>query len=379
MTSMAITAVLLTGCLSAVSQTLEVAITKVSTNKVQITGTATAPGFAAAPGNAWSSMNLTWRIPKTAASPAPTVAPPAITPEVTEEASLFTGASPRDAFNGGLDLAMFDLSSFGQPDDGFWYFQVTGTTELVQDIATGSSVVLYEFSLPVTWSCGGCVEILTADLPGLPVSTTSFIDNAGTGTDVLTLTSNNAPLPVSWLYVNANPKENRSIDVSWATAMEQNNAGFVVERREDGRQFVAIASVPGKGNSNSASYYSINDAQVIPGVRYYYRIKQTDLDGRVRYSSMVHATVPGELFTARVNPNPVKETLNILLQSSEKRTVQILITDVTGRLYEADRQFQVQAGATKYSRNVAHYPAGTYVARIITREGTVRTMKFIIE
>lgn len=376
---MAITAVLLMLCLTGVAQILEVSITKVYTNKIQIVGTGTSPGFSTIPTNSWSSMNLTWRIPKAATSPSPSVAPPSNTPEVTDEASLFDGATPRDAFNSGLDLAMFDLTAFGQPDDGYWYFQVTGTTEAVQNIVTGGSVVLYEFNLPVTWGCSGCVEILTSEIPGLPISTTSFIDNAGTGTDVLQVVTNNAPLPVSWLYVKADARENRTIDVSWATAMEQNNAGFAVERSEDGRHFVAIASVPGKVNSNSTSYYSINDAHVIPGVKYYYRIKQTDLDGRVRYSSTVHATVSGELFLIQVNPNPVKETLNIIVKSSKKQQVQMLITDITGRIYQADRQFAVGAGTTKYSRNVAHYPAGTYLAKLITAQGGVTTVKFIVE
>jgi hypothetical protein len=373
------TAGLLMAFVPGIAQQLNVAVVKISTNKLQITGTATAPGFTAAPNNFWASMNLTWRIPKTATSPAPTVAPPSTTPEVTEEASLFTGASPRDAFNGGLDLTMFDLTAFGQPDDGFWYFQVTGTTEAVQNIATGASIVLYEFSLPITWGCGACVELLTADVPGLPISTTSFIDNAGTGTDVLQVSANNAPLPVSWLYIKADAKENQSIDVSWATAMEQNNAGFEVERSEDGQRFVSITSMPGKGNSITASHYSINDAQVIPGVKYFYRIKQTDLDGRVRHSSTVYAMIPGDLFVVHVKPNPVKETLNILLQSSKKQQVRVLITDMTGRLYLAEQQFLIEAGTTRFNRNVSQYPAGTYVAKVITADGAVRTVKFIVE
>lgn len=377
--SLVMTAALLMAFFSGIAQQLDVAVVKISTNKIQIIGTATAPGFTAAPDNAWAAMNLTWRIPKTATTPAPTVAPPATTPEVTDETSLFTGPSPRDTYNDGLDLTAFDLTAFGQPDDGFWYFQVTGTTENIQNIATGGSIVLYEFSLPETWGCSGCVELLTTDIPGIPISTTSFIDNAGTGTDVLQISTNNAPLPVSWLYVKAAANENQTIDVSWATAMEQNNAGFIVERSEDGQHFIAIASEPGKGSSSIASYYSIVDASVIPGVKYYYRIRQTDLDGRARYSATVQAILSGELFVVQVKPNPVKETLNILLQSSRQQQVQVIITDITGRLYRAEQQFRIEAGTTRYSRNVAHYPAGMYVAKVITADGAVRTVKFIVE
>src|SRR6478752_1477580 len=98
------------------AQMLDVSVVNAGANKIQFMGTATAPGFDIDPNNAWGPMNITWRIPKSATTPAPTVAPPAITPEVTGEASAFTGAAPRDFFNAGLDLTMFDLTTFGKAD-----------------------------------------------------------------------------------------------------------------------------------------------------------------------------------------------------------------------------------------------------------------------
>ncbi len=128
------------------AQMLDVSVVNAGANKIQFIGTATAPGFDATPNNAWGPMNITWRIPKTAAVPPPTVTPssPSITPEVTGEATAFTGSDPRDFFTGGLDIAMFDLTTFGKGDDGYWYFQITGTAETVQNISTGGTVLLYE-------------------------------------------------------------------------------------------------------------------------------------------------------------------------------------------------------------------------------------------
>ncbi len=379
--------ILLTGLLLVLiatvqGQTLDVSIIENPVNNMQILGRASGSGFAAAPNNAWASMNLTWRIPKTATVPQPTSAPPAASPEVTNENTAFTGAAPRNTFNNSLDLTIFDATTFGEPDDGYWYFQVTGTQETVQNIATGQQIMLYEFTLPGAWRCPGCVEILTYDIPAFiahGISTTSNIYNGGTGTDVLNIVQNNAPLPVEWLYVRAEPKDNNKILVSWATATEQNNAGYEVERSDDGSTYRAIGTVPGKRNSNTTSYYSFNDNQVLPGVKYYYRIKQIDLDGRAKYSVIVTAKLlTGNFFTVEIKPNPVRSLLNLEIQSSKKQTAQLIITDMTGRLYKIEKAIKLETTLTRYSTSVAGYLPGMYVAKVIASDGTVQTARFVI-
>lgn len=381
--------VLLSASLLLQAQRLDVTVTNIGLNRIQLMATATGTGFAAAPNNAWGDMNLTWRIPKTAAIPAPTPPPapptrPGATPEITAEQTAFTGAAPHDLFTGGLDLAIFDLTTFGGLDDGYWYFQVTGSAQTVQNITGGSTVLLYEFTTPVQWACGSCVELLITDVPDLMtlggISTTSFIHNGGLDTDVLNIVTNMAPLPVEWLYVRAEAKANKFIEVKWATASEQNNAGFEVERSDDaGRTYHSIATVPGRGNTSQPSYYTINDEQVSPGIKYYYRIRQTDLDSRVRYSAIAMATLSGgQYFTVEVRPNPVKDRLNMEIRSSKKQSAQIVITDVAGKLYRIEKGINVEQSITRYNADVAGFPAGMYVAKVIAADGTVQSVKFII-
>lgn len=365
------------------AQTLDVSVLRVSVNKVQIIGTATGTGFGASPFNSWASMSITWRIPKTAAVPAPVASAPAASPDVTNEATAFTGSAPRDAFNATTDLSIFDMTSFMEPDDGFWYFQVTGTQETVQSIATGQQVILFEFNVPITWTCSGCVEILTTDIPVLMdnhnISTTSNIYNGGTGTDVLNVVVNNAPLPVVWAYVKAEPTNNRNILVSWSTASEQNNAGFEVERSEDGVVFQSIGKVNGNGNTSTPSYYAFNDSKVEAGVRYFYRIRQTDLDGRSRNSIIVNAILlSGNSFLVEVRPNPVRNILNLDIQASRKQTAQVVITDLAGKVYHIEKAVKLETTPVRYSTSVANYLPGIYMAKVIADDGTVKSVKFVV-
>ncbi len=380
---------LLTASLLLQAQQLNVTVTNVGMNKIQLMATATGAGFATSPNNVWADMNITWRIPKTAAVPAPTPPPapptaPTATPEITGEGTAFTGAAPQDVFTNSPDLAIFDVTTFGGPDDGYWYFQVTGTANAVQDIAGGGTMLVYEFTVPVQWGCPSCVEVLTGDVPDLlnfgGISTTSFIHNAGLNTDVLNLVTNLAPLPVEWLAVKAEAKDNRYIEVRWGTASEHNNAGFAVERSDDnGSSWHPIGKVPGAGNSDQAIYYSFNDEQVVAGIKYQYRIRQTDLDGRVRYSMILLAMLNGgNYFTLAVKPNPVRDQLYLEIQSSKKQSAQVVITDVAGKLYRIERGVKLESATTRYRCDAAGYPAGTYVAKVIAEDGTAQSVKFII-
>lgn len=358
------------------AQVLDVTVVNTGSNKIQIVGTPTAPGFASSPNNAWASMNLTWRIPKSAATPAPTVAPPSATPEITAEGSAFTGASPHDAFNNtGLDLTVFDLTAFSQPDDGYWYFQVTGTTDDVQNIATGAGILLYEFTTPVLWSCAACVEILTTDIPSLPISTTSFIDNAGLGQDVLNLVVNMAPLPVQFINFEAT-RNGEEVQLDWKVADEQNVKGYHVQRSANGLNWQAIGFATFKLSSSVINNYSMVDQSPLNGTSYY-RIGQEDIDGKMSYSVIrrIHSTADARQVS--LYPVPVKEVLNVNIRVNSNGPAMLRITDALGhtikvltvQLNQGDQTEKILLGALK---------AGMYYIEVKTGEHKW-TGKFIKE
>lgn len=93
-------------------------------------------------------------------------------------------------------------------------------------------------------------------------------------------------LPVEWLYFEIKShKDGQAALLEWATATEQDNAGFFIERSTATELiFENIAWVQGKGNSSSTNYYSYTDRQLQAGRTYYYRLKQIDYDGTISYS-----------------------------------------------------------------------------------------------
>ena len=73
--------------------------------------------------------------------------------------------------------------------------------------------------------------------------------------------------------------------LTWSTSFEENNAMFVVEKSEDGIEFMNIGSVEGSGNSETLKEYNFLDVMASAQTTYY-RLKQVDFDGSFSYSKI---------------------------------------------------------------------------------------------
>lgn len=73
--------------------------------------------------------------------------------------------------------------------------------------------------------------------------------------------------------------------LTWATNFEENNAMFVIEKSEDGIDFMNIGSVEGNGDSENVKEYNFLDVMANAD-KLYYRLKQVDFDGSFSYSEI---------------------------------------------------------------------------------------------
>jgi hypothetical protein len=105
--------------------------------------------------------------------------------------------------------------------------------------------------------------------------------------DRFTLGNTNAsiPLPVELISFNAKAQD-KSVLLNWSTATEINNKDFTIERSSDIKDWSSIGTVSGAGNSTVRIDYSFTDEKAKQGTSYY-RLKQTDFDGKYKYSSVV--------------------------------------------------------------------------------------------
>ncbi len=143
----------------------------------------------------------------------------------------------------------------------------------------------------------------------------SFTANFTGGFSQFILVSANTVLPVDLISFEANARRS-DIQLNWATAQETNNRGFGIERSADGNNFVRIGWVDGHGTTTARSNYQYTDTEVEPGVLYYYRLRQTDLDNREKLSEIRTARIDQSNVLVSLRPNPASGKVYLTVSGS---------------------------------------------------------------
>lgn len=192
--------------------------------------------------------------------------------------------------------------------------------------------------------------------------------------DLLIAAGTQAPLPVTFKSFNAVRKDDSKVNVTWTTAMEQNNRGFHVQRNTgSGWKDVAfVFSQASEGTSTQELSYTFTDLNPTKGVSQY-RVLQVDLDGKGRYSNIASVRGTGAAARLLLFPNP-SATGSVTLLFDSEGARDITVADVTGRVVQQYRN--VAAG----SLDVKNLSNGFYTVQVRdAATGAVTIEKFIIK
>lgn len=128
-------------------------------------------------------------------------------------------------------------------------------------------------------------------------------------------------LPVELLSFDAGIEQNNVV-LDWSTASEVNSDYFTVEKSVDGINFTEFSKVRSRGNSVLKNNYSTVDVSPFEGTSYY-RLKQTDFDGGIKYSEVktinMHAYNEFEIY-----PNPGNSLITIGSKGIVKTNLRII-------------------------------------------------------
>lgn len=103
--------------------------------------------------------------------------------------------------------------------------------------------------------------------------------------------------------------------LSWSTYAEVNNKGFEVQSSTDGKSWTGIGFVATKapeGNSSNRIAYTFNNGIILSNTQYY-RLQQTDIDGRPTLSNVVVLNPDGKVapLVLSIYPNPASDKLRL--------------------------------------------------------------------
>ncbi len=183
------------------------------------------------------------------------------------------------------------------------------------------------------------------------------------------------PLPIELLDFSASCKNNLVI-INWSTSSETNNDYFTLERSVDAQDWVIVAKINGMGNSNTLTNYSFTDTNSFIST-VYYRLKQTDFDGKFTYSGVVYTGCDNPpVENIQVFPNPAYDYLTCNILSNENTAINISITDVMGQSVISNK-FDMIKGKNSYSIDVSKLAPATYYFKIETLDGLFKGDKLI--
>lgn len=206
------------------------------------------------------------------------------------------------------------------------------------------------------------------------------IFTTGNAVPVFTLATNNPtlnPLPVKWLTFTGTATKG-VVELNWSTASELDNREFTIQRSADGNNFQSIGTVEGQGTTTAVSSYTFTDQQPLKGIAYY-RIKQTDINGKFSYSSVIRISSNSQNGGAlRLYPNPAVTSAPLKVEYSNFRNQLVTVSIINAAGIVVHKELVNFGTDSRATLNISRLQRGSYFVSMVS--GTQRqTIPFVIQ
>ncbi len=259
-----------------------------------------------------------------------------------------------------------DFNGDGKPDLAVSNYFSNSITMYKNTGAAGGEKSLTE---QVTYTgFSGPRDILSGDINGDTKPDIVVRNYSGNSFTILTNDLVLIPIPLTLLDFRGKWIQN-GYQLSWTTTNERHTSHFIIEHAVNGIHFSSIGQVPAAAQGNAERQYSFVHLTADAN---FYRLKMVDADGKYTFSPVINANAikrSGVL----INPNPVKDIVNIQLPGRGK--TEIKITDAAGRTVHSAGC----AGVNSTSINVSFLRPGSYVITCLVSGAVVSNAMMIKE
>ena len=199
---------------------------------------------------------------------------------------------------------------------------------------------------------------------GVPLLFASAIPGATNGCVIISL----GVVPVKLTNFSLSTTGGHTCLLKWSTDNEPGATRYTVQRSYDSRNFSDITTFIGNRNNNNTYAYSDNSIQ--QGI-VYYRIKVTDVTGKITYSEIALAKNQPNMDVS-IYPNPVEGNFKVT---------------IPGQFLPAKVIMYNSVGKAVYSTTTLHstlsvneqLPTGVYAVRITGNNNAVVTQTLLIK
>ena len=290
---------------------------------------------------------------------------------------------------GAVSSPTYSISKNGDEgvQSGFRYQKFLATYFVDFPISWSNGVEQSLVTVPVnqTGSGDGVFELAPATfLPGL--SDDWYVEVGGSSVTNPTFyqsSTSGVPLPIQLASFAAYVIRDNDVEVAWKTVSETNNYGFEVYRkRNENGAWKKLGFIEGHGTTLAPQSYSYIDGSVSFG-KYFYQIKQIDLDGKSSAyggpeMNVVVGVAPGQFVLAQNYPNPFNPTTTIEFALPKETHVKLEVYNVIGQrvatLVDETRPTGIYAvpfsanGGSASGGDASALASGTYFYRLSTGE-----------
>jgi hypothetical protein len=178
---------------------------------------------------------------------------------------------------------------------------------------------------------------------------------------------NGLTIPVELLSFSGQLVDKQVVRLDWVTSSEINSDYFGIERSTNGKEFKEIGQVKSTGNSSKKVAYSFNDILENEfNKTLYYRLKQVDYNGAIKYSKIIAINnLLNKNTPLKVYPNPAN---NILFVENIQGFKFINIYNLQGILIKKSTINEV---------DISMISAGIYLLEVENTEGLLSRTKFV--
>ncbi len=185
-----------------------------------------------------------------------------------------------------------------------------------------------------------------------------------------------APVPILLEYFNGSRLAS-SHQLDWKVTCLSTEARFAIERSSDARNFNNNIYTLSATQARCLQAFSFTDAAPLRGLNYY-RLKMTDIDGKVSYSKTVALLNKEAGFDLiGILPSVVTNgTAQLSAAAASNTEATFVITDMAGKVLQQHKRM-LTTGSTVIPLKVQHLAAGIYQVTGYTAEGQSKTIRFV--
>jgi len=195
-------------------------------------------------------------------------------------------------------------------------------------------------------------------------------------------------LPIQLASLSAHVVRENDVEVVWKTISEVNNYGFEIYRRRGeagdpangGAGWLKMGFVEGHGTTLAPQSYTFLDRSLTFG-KYYYRIKQVDLDGTSETFSEIEVAVgvgPDKFILAQNYPNPFNPSTLIEFVVPKSGVATVKVYNVLGQEVASLFDGNAEEGKIYTARfDASELPSGLYFYTLRSA-GKVETKKMLL-